>query len=158
MTEETVAIKIDAIILDDEQQVCDMLEKLFQGFYSWGEVHAFTDYDEAVKYCKQKHGNLAVFVLDVFLENHTAFDFLEEIKDQYPMAADDSIIITGRADHEVAEKCMQARVTHLLEKPVRTYAIQFAVMSIIGKYQRFAPRLLNDPEFAASLVPLDGES
>ena len=157
MVIENTSIRIDAIILDDDEQVCEVLADLFRGFHVWGEVYAFSDFDEAVDFCHQRHCGLAVFVLDVYLEDATAFDFLEAVKDQYPMAADDCIIITGRADDEVLEKCLEARVNHLLEKPVRSYAFQFAVQAIVSKYQRFAPRLLNDPEFAASLVPLDGD-
>ena len=158
MDELTPNIKVDAIILDDDPQVCQALESLFNEFHVWGQVHAFSDYDEAVEFCNQRKSNLAIFILDVYLNGPTAFDFLEEVQDRYPMAADDAIIITGKADQEVVDRCMQARVNHLLEKPVRAYAFQFAVRAITSKYERFAPRLLNDPEFAASLVSLDVEA
>lgn len=158
MPQETPQLNVDAVILDDDPQVCEAMEGLFRQFYTWGEVHAFSDFAEALDYCRELDSQTAVFVLDVYLNGPTAFDFLEAISDQYPMATDDSIIITGKADDEVVEKCIEAKVNHLLEKPVRTYAFQFAVRAILSKYQRFAPRLLNDPEYAASLVPLDVEA
>ncbi len=157
MPELVSTINVDAIVLDDDEQVCEYLEKLIRKFYVWGKVYAFSDVDEAVNFCFSRDSNLAVFVLDVYLGGKTAFDFLAEINHQYPMAADDTIIISGKADQEVVESCMEARVNHLLEKPIRPWDFQFAVRAIVSKYQRFAPRLLNDPEYAASLVPLDDE-
>jgi hypothetical protein len=42
-------------------------------------------------------------------------------------------------------------VSHLLEKPVRPYALQLAVRSIVSKYLKFAKMLLNNPDFAETI-------
>jgi hypothetical protein len=39
-------------------------------------------------------------------------------------------------------------VYHLLEKPVRPYALQLAVRAIVMKYVKFAKKLLSDTELA----------
>ena len=41
MVIENTSIRIDAIILDDDEQVCEVLADLFRGFHVWGEVYAF---------------------------------------------------------------------------------------------------------------------
>jgi hypothetical protein len=64
------------------------------------------------------------------------------------MAHEDAVIITGNASDEVVDMCVAYDITHLLEKPVRTYALQLAVRSIVNKYIKFAKKLLQDPELA----------
>lgn len=42
-------------------------------------------------------------MLEAFLGAHSAFDFIEVIGLHYPMAAEDAVIITGRASDQVVE-------------------------------------------------------
>ena len=60
-------------------------------------------------------------------------------------------MITGKASDDVVDMCVASDVNHLLEKPVRPYALQLAVRSIINKYLRFAKTLLRDSDFADSV-------
>jgi len=39
-------------------------------------------------------------------------------------------------------------ITHLLEKPVRSYALQLAVRAIVNKYMMFAKKLMAEPDLA----------
>jgi hypothetical protein len=47
--------------------------------------------------------------------------------------------------------CVASDVNHLLEKPIKPYALQLAVRAIAEKYLKFAKRLFKDPEFAKSI-------
>jgi len=42
-------------------------------------------------------------------------------------------------------------VNHLLEKPVKPYALQLAVRSIVSKYLKFAKLLLTNTDFAETI-------
>jgi hypothetical protein len=48
-------------------------------------------------------------------------------------------------------KKMASDVYYLLEKPIRSYALQFAIRAIVTKYIRFAKRILADASFAHSV-------
>ena len=51
----------------------------------------------------------------------------------------------------MVNRCIAADITHLLEKPIRAYALQLAVRAIVVKYLKFAKRLLEDPSFAENI-------
>ncbi|MFH1487963.1 MAG: response regulator [Pseudomonadota bacterium] len=143
---------LDVIIVDDDPAVCEVISKIIEGFYTWGKVIAFTDSDEAMAYCLGKGRGVAIFVLDVFLGNKTGFSFLDAITEKFPMAYEDTIIITGNADEDVVNMCVASDITYLLEKPIRAYALQLAVRAIVTKYIKFAKRLLQNPEFAENIA------
>ncbi|MCB2187008.1 MAG: response regulator [Deltaproteobacteria bacterium] len=145
---------LDLIILDDEQLICDYLARYARRFYTWGEVHAFTDPIEAKTFCFQRGSSLAIFVIDVFLGNISAFDFVESIGTHYPLAPEDTIIISGQADDDVVNMCVAAGVNCLLEKPLKPYGFQFAVRAIARKYLTFAKKLMQDPSLAAHVERL----
>ena len=142
---------LNVIIVDDDPDICEMISEIIEKFYTWGEVLAFTNVDEATLYCQEQEAGVAIFVLDVFLEDGTAFTFLDSISDKFPMAHEDSIIITGKASDDVVNICVASDITYLLEKPIRSYALQLAVKAILGKYMKFAKKLLEDPEFAENI-------
>ena len=85
---------LDVIIVDDEPAVCDAVSEIVRSFYSWGEVHAFTDFDEAISFCLKRQTGVAIFILDVFMGERTGFVFLDEIEERFPMAHEDAIIMT----------------------------------------------------------------
>ena len=91
---------------------------------------------------------MAVFVVDVFLGEKSGFYLLDSIADKFPMVYEDTVIITGHASNEVVDVCLASGINHLLEKPIRGYALEFAIRSIVMKYLTFAKKLLQDPEFA----------
>lgn len=142
---------LNLIIVDDDPEVCEVITEIIQGFYTWGDVLAFTNAEEATSYCLNQETGVAIFVLDVFLEEGTAFTFLDSISDKFPMAYEDSIIITGKASDDVVNICIASDITYLLEKPIRTYALQQAVRAIVSKYMKFAKKLLADPVLAESI-------
>jgi DNA-binding NtrC family response regulator len=144
-----MAYSLDVVVLDDQPEVCEVLSDMLRGFYTWGEIRSFTDPYAAKEHCMAAGSSLAVFVVDVFLEEGlTAFDFLGSLGPKFPMAFQDSIIITGRASEEVVDLCMREEVAFLLEKPVEMYALRFAVRSIVSRYHKFARRIMRDPVFA----------
>jgi len=142
---------LDVIIVDDDPGVCRILSGTIEGFYAWGEVLAFTDVDEAIEHCLSRDIGVGIFVLDVYLAEKSGFNFLDAIEKKFPSAREDTIIITGNASEDVVNLCIDSDVTYLLEKPIRSYALQLAVRSIVMKYHKFARRLLRDPAFARNL-------
>ncbi|MBU0987703.1 MAG: response regulator [Proteobacteria bacterium] len=143
--------ELDIIIVDDDPGVCEVLSKMIEGFYTWGKVISYTDINEATSYCLSRELGVGIFVIDVFLGGKSGFYFLDVIKEKFPAANEDSIIITGHASDDVVNMCISANIHYLLEKPIRPYALQLAVRAIVMKYLTFARRLLRDPAFAASV-------
>ena len=146
---------LDVIIIDDEEMICEVLSRQVAKFYTMGEVYTFTDPTLARTFCFNRKNELAIFVIDVFLGQTTAFDFIEAVSVHYPMAADDTIIITGNADSDVVNMCLAAGVNHLLEKPIKPFAFQLAVRAIAAKYTRFARKLMKDPALVRSVERME---
>ncbi len=143
---------LDVIVLDDDPSVCEVITEIVRRFYAWGHVIPFTDMAEAVEHCKTREAGVAIFILDVYIGDGTCFTFLDEITDLFPMAYEDAVIISGNASDDVVNMCVAYDITHLLEKPVRAYALQLAIRSIVNKYLNFAKRLLQDPELAENVA------
>ncbi|MCX7634433.1 MAG: response regulator [Syntrophales bacterium] len=143
--------KLDVIILDDDRAVCEVLRELVAGFYTWGDVYAFTDVDEAVDFCLRREVGVAIFIVDVYLSGKNAFSFLDAIADKFPMAFEDTIIITGKASTDIVNICLASDINYLIEKPVRPYALQLAVRAIVSKYLFFVKKLHMNPVLAESL-------
>ena len=142
---------LDILIIDDEKNVCEIIAEQIKDYYTWGEIVTFTDVDKAISYCQGRDNSIMIFILDVFVGNNNGFSFLDAIADKYPGAYQDTIMITGKAGDDVVDMCVATGVNHLLEKPVRPYALQLAVRAIITKYLKFAKKLLQDPDFAESV-------
>ncbi len=143
---------LNVIIVDDDPKVCEVIFEVVKRFYTWGEVIAFTDLEKAVAYCGDQESGVAIFILDVFLGDSTGFTFLDKISEKFPMAHEDTIMISGNASDDVVNMCVASNITHLLEKPIKAYALQLAVRAIVAKYIRFAKKLLSDPDFAETVV------
>jgi response regulator of citrate/malate metabolism len=142
---------LDVIIVDDDPTVCELLSEIVKRFYTWGAVHVFTDVDEAILYCLNREVSVAIFIVDIFLGGKSGFFFLDAISEKYVSAHEDTIIVTGNASDDVVNMCVASDVHHLLEKPVRPYALQLAVRSVTSKYLKFAKKLLQDPVFARNV-------
>ena len=143
---------LDLIVVDDDPEVCKGLTEVIKLFYTWGEVISFTDVEEATTYCQEHPTGLAIFVVDVFLGGESGFFFLDNISERFPMAYEDAIVITGAASEDVVNMCLASGVHHLLEKPIREYALEFAIRAIVTKYIKFARKLIDDPDFAESVT------
>jgi DNA-binding NtrC family response regulator len=148
----SMAESMDVIVVDDDPGVCEAVSEIVRSFYAWGEVYAFTDFDKAIAYCLKRQTGVAIFILDVFMGEKTGFTFLDEIEEKFPMAHEDAIIMTGYASDEVVNMCIASDIGHLLEKPIRPYALQLAVRAIVSKYIKFAKKLLRDPGFAENAL------
>ena len=145
---------LDIIIVDDDPIVCKSLSMAIKTFYTWGEIHAFTDVDEAREFCLNQEMRVAIFVLDVFMGKQTGFSFLDAVAHKFQMAYEDAIIITGQDSDDVVNMCLASDVNYLLEKPLKPYALQLAVRSITAKYLEFAKKLLQDQRFAENVARL----
>jgi len=145
---------LDVIIIDDDENLCRVISEIIKKFYSWGDVVRFTNADEAISYCLSRDTGVAIFVVDVFLGEKSGFSFLDAISEKFPTAHEDTIMITGYASDDVVNMCVASDVHHLLEKPIKPYALQLAVRAIVAKYLKFAEKLLRDPSFADSVPRL----
>ena len=143
---------LNVIIVDDDPNVCEIILKTIKRFYTWGQVLAFDNAEEAEAYSRGIDSGVAIFVLDVFMGDTTGFIFLDNIVDKFPMAHEDTVIVSGKASDDVVNMCVASNINHLLEKPVKAYALQLAIMAIVNKYIRFAKRLLVDPDFAGDIA------
>lgn len=142
---------LDVIVVDDDPEVCELISSTIKRFYTWGKVVSFTDSDTATNYCLERDIGVAIFVVDVFLGGASGFFFLDAIEKKFPTAHSDAIIITGNASDDIVNMCVASDVNHLLEKPIRPYALQLAVRAIAEKYLKFAKKLFQDPVYAKSL-------
>ena len=145
---------LDVIIVDDDPTVCDVVAAIVKKFYTWGQIHIFTDVKEATDYCLNRDLGVAIFIVDVFLGGASGFYFLDAIEEKFPTAHEDAIIISGNASDDVVNMCIASDVNYLLEKPVKPYALQLSVRAITGKYLEFAKKLLKDPIFAENVSRL----
>jgi DNA-binding NtrC family response regulator len=143
---------LDVIVVDDDTDVCELISSTIKRFYTWGNVLSFTDTEEAINYCLNRDIGVAIFVVDVFLGGSSGFYFLDAIDEKFPTAHSDSIIVTGNASDDIVNMCVASDVNHLLEKPIKPYALQLAVRAIAEKYLKFAKKLFRDPEFAKSIA------
>lgn len=146
--EERVSDKLDIIIVDDEPSACKIISKMIEKFYIWGDILTFINVDEAIAYCLNRETGIAIFIVDVFLGEKSGFDFLDSLEEKFTSVYDDTIIITAHASDDVVNMCLASDINYLLEKPVRRYALQFAVKAITTKYLIFAKKLMQDPVFA----------
>jgi DNA-binding NtrC family response regulator len=142
---------LDVIIVDDDPNICELISTTIKRFYTWGEVIPFSNSEEAIKFCLDRDIGVAIFIVDVFLGGVSGFYFLDAIEDKFPTAHSDAIIITGNASDDIVNMCIASDVNHLLEKPVKPYALQLAVRAIAEKYLKFAKKLFQDPDFAKSV-------
>jgi len=139
---------LDVILVDDDPNVCQLLVDIVKRFYVWGETISFTSADEALEACMARESSLGIFIVDIFLGGQSGFTFLDNLSEKYSTIHEDTIIITGNASDDIVNMCIASDVYHLLEKPVRPYALQLAVRSIISKYLKFAKKLFQDPSYA----------
>ncbi|MFC1885959.1 response regulator [Thermodesulfobacteriota bacterium] len=142
---------LDVIVVDDDPAICKVISDIIKSFYIWGEVLGFTSADDALVYCQSRDTGIAIFIIDVFLGEKTGFDFLDAVEGKFSSAHEDSVLITGQASDDIVNMCISSSITHLLEKPIRPYALQLAVRTIVTKYLEFAKKLLKDASFASSV-------
>ncbi len=142
---------LDVIIVDDDPNICELISTIVKRFYTWGEIIPFSSSEDAIKFCLDRDIGVAIFIVDVFLGGVSGFYFLDAIEDKFPTAHSDAIIITGNASDDIVNMCIASDVNHLLEKPVKPYALQLAVRAIAEKYLKFAKKLFQDPDFAKNV-------
>jgi response regulator of citrate/malate metabolism len=146
---------LDVIILDDDPEISSGMAETIRRFYSWGQVVAFDDPDQALAYCLSHEVGLAIFIIDVFLGDRSGFFFLDAVEHKFPYAHGDAIMITGNATDDVVNMCVASDVYYLLEKPVRNYALQLAVRSIVAKYMNYSKRLKQHPGIARKIARIE---
>ena len=132
---------LDIIILDDEPIICESISEILNGFYTWGEIHSFTDISEAISYTFTRDIGIGIFIVDIYLREMDGFRFIDAIKPKFPNVYKDIIMITGYASVDLVNICLASGINYLLEKPIKQYELHFAVRSILEKYIRIALNL-----------------
>ncbi|MCX8022026.1 MAG: response regulator [Syntrophorhabdaceae bacterium] len=145
---------LNLIIIDDDPDICELLLSIIKRFYVWGDVISFSNTKDALTFCKKMEAGVAIFVIDVFIKNETAFEFLDKIAAKFPMCYEDTVIITGNASDDVVNMCIASDINYLIEKPIKPYTLQLTIRAIVGKYIKFAKRLLSNPVLAESIAGL----
>ncbi len=139
---------LDVIIVDDDPVVLETTAQIINRFYVWGEVFVFSDVEDALEYCLLRESGIAVFIMAVFMGEKTGYMFLDALSEKFPMIYEDTVMMTGDASDEVVNACVASGVNHLLEKPVRPFALQLAVRAIVSKYIIFSQRIKKNPHLA----------
>lgn len=143
---------LDVIVVDDDPAVCELIGSTVKQFYTWGNVISFSNCENATQYCLGREIGVAIFIVDVFLGDISGFSFLDTVEEKFPTAHSDAIVITGNASNDIVDMCVASNVNHLLEKPIKPYALQMAVRAIAEKYLKFAKKLFSDQDFAKSIA------
>lgn len=139
---------LDVIIVDDDPITCNMLSRDIETFYTWGRVIPFTEPEAARTHCAESEIGIAIFVVNVFLGEQSGFFFLDSLENRFPSIFEDTILISANASEEMVDMCVASGVHYLLEKPIKKYALQLAIRSIVNKYLRFSKKLFQNPDFA----------
>ena len=137
---------LDIIILDNEPIICESISNILGNFYTWGDIHSFTEISKAVSHVFVRDVCLGIYIVDVFLEESNGFQFLDAIKPKNPLVYNDAVMITAYASDNVVDMCLASGINYLLEKPVKPYELQFTIRSLIEKYVRVAMKLNKIPE------------
>jgi len=137
---------LDIIILDNETIICESISNILRSFYTWGNIHSFTEINEAISYVFVRDVCLGIYIIDVFLEESNGFQFLDAIKTKNPMIYSDTVMITAYASDDVVDMCLASGINYLLEKPINPYELQFTIRSLIEKYVKLAMELNKIPD------------
>ena len=100
------------LVVDDEQQICDMLSRhlRFQGF----PVDTASNGAEALERMSVKRYDLVI--TDIMMPVMDGVALLHEIRDQYPMVH--CIIITGQITLDNILTCMRLSADYCIYKPL----------------------------------------
>jgi len=109
------------LIVDDEPLVCDLLESMVSSLGI--AAKSISQSLEVVDEVRNTFYN--VVLLDVFLPERSGFDLIPDIRE---VSSDTKIIIiTGRADKEVAIKALRLGAFDFLEKPMDMELLSYSV-------------------------------
>jgi signal transduction histidine kinase/CheY-like chemotaxis protein len=102
-----------AIIVDDDEQTCVYLSKVFD---SWNiENKSFTDSQEALEYIKRKPDEYSIYVFDFLMPNINGIDLAKEVKKINKKAV--IIIVSGYDIEEIKAKDNKC-VSSFIQKPI----------------------------------------
>jgi signal transduction histidine kinase/CheY-like chemotaxis protein len=102
-----------AIIVDDDEQTCVYLSKVFD---SWNiENKSFTDSQEALEYIKRKPDEYSIYVFDFLMPKINGIDLAKEIKKINKKAV--IIIVSGYDIEEIKAKDNKC-VSSFIQKPI----------------------------------------
>ena len=120
---------INIVILDDEQNILESLERLF--FNEDFGVFTTTDYKEAMRILEKEQ--IKLVMSDQRMPDITGVEFLKQVKDKYPDVV--RILITGYTDIKSAEDAINfGGVYRFINKPWNAEELKGAVRQAIAHY------------------------
>ena len=107
-----------AIIIDDEESVCETLELFLSNMGFFEEIVISMDGNEALK--KLTNQNYSIVLLDLNMPGINGFEVIDKLKEEHK--ADDTfiqrvIIVSGGLGIDNIEKAKSLGVKHFLAKP-----------------------------------------
>ena len=107
-----------AIIIDDEESVCETLELFLSNMGFFEEIVISMDGNEALK--KLTNQNYSIILLDLNMPGIDGFEVIDKLKEEHK--ADDTfiqrvIIVSGGLGIDNIEKAKSLGVKHFLAKP-----------------------------------------
>jgi len=127
-----VSGKAKILIIDDEQDVCDVLgDELTDQGYCCTKVLDGTD---ALKEMAIHHFDIVL--LDLRLPGISGIEVLEAVRSAYPDTS--VIVITGIDDLEIAVKAMQLGASDYIVKPFRLDRVNTSVCTLLENKERLS--------------------
>ncbi|MBU4334490.1 MAG: response regulator [Candidatus Omnitrophica bacterium] len=120
---------IKVVVLDDEQNILESLERLF--FKEDFGVFTTTDHKEAMKMLEKE--KIKLVMSDQRMPDITGVEFLKQVKEKYPDVM--RILITGHTDIQSAEDAINfGGVYRFINKPWNSDELKGAVRQAIKHY------------------------
>ena len=104
---------LDTIVVDEDPQICDQVSDVVKSFYTWGEVHPFSDYDQALEFSLNRDVGLGIFVLSSLFVGRIGFDFLDSLEPKFPLIYEDSIVTADYASDDLVNMCLAVGIEHI---------------------------------------------
>lgn len=132
---------MDALIVDDDDLMADLMETVVAGLHPAIVVHKASGFREALTLW-EKHKPILLMV-DWNLPDGSGLEFVRTVRSQNQSVA--IVMITGRADRESILKVAHYRINGYISKPFNVEMLHDRLLSMVGKV------LPEEPEALSSL-------
>lgn len=126
------ATRRDILVIDDNEAdrrlTCSLLR-----LENVGHIHAKASIEEGIKVLE--HFNVAVIVIDAFVEERSNVPFLNILKQQYPLIT--TVLATGSADADsIIRLINQAQIYRFVHKPLKHASFGLALTAALNLHER----------------------
>lgn len=120
---------MDALIVDDDDLMADLLETVVAGLHSAVTVFKAAGFHEALTLWQKRKPDL--LIVDWDLPDGSGLDFLRQVRASDKDVA--IVMITGRADRESILKAAHYRINGYISKPFQVDVLHQRLLEMIGK-------------------------